>query len=413
MTHFALDARVAVVPFAQRQEGSSVTIGDLDRQVFLTIPAEGLDLLNALAAGSTVSEAVRVYERAHAETPDVEGFLAALAAEGFVASWSEDAVNRDVSRTADSAAGTQSHALLRRLFAAPVLGACAFWVGVALVLVATDPGMMPGPTVLVFHHHVAVLAAALFAVNLLGVTLHELAHLLAARAFGVPARIGVSHRLWFLVAETEMTAIWMAPKRARYVAFLAGAILDAVSAAALVGVLWAAGHHWIALSPTLEQFTSAVLVIYLLRILWQCFIFIRTDFYYVLVTALDCANLLSDTEDLLRNVVARLLGSAPVVDQSAIPLAEMRAVRAFSGVWLAGRALALASLIFVTLPVLVGYVSALVAAAEGNQPGSYNTIDLLTLAFIAFGVQGVGLFVWIRSLHRRRTQRRANALAQQ
>lgn len=413
MAHFAPEARVEVVPFAHRHEGSSVIIGDLDRQVFLTIPADGLDILSALAAGRTVGETVRLYEQAHAETPDVEGFLTALADEGFVAPRSDDTIAPYGSRTPETIGGRRSPPVLRRLFSVPVLGACAAWVGVALGLVATDPGLMPGPTALVFHHHIAALAASLLAVNLIGVTVHELAHLLAARAFGVPARIGVSHRLWFLVAETEMTGIWMAPKRSRYVAFFAGAIVDAVSAGVVVSVLWAARRDWIALSPTLEQFADAVLVTYLLRILWQCFIFIRTDFYYVLVTALDCANLLSDTEDLMRNALARLRGSGAVVDQSAIPPPEMRAVRAFSGLWLAGRLLALASLLFVTLPVLAGYVAEIIRAAQGSQPSRYSTFDLLTLTLIAFGVQGGGLFLWIRSLHRRQTQRRANALAQQ
>jgi putative peptide zinc metalloprotease protein len=410
MSQFPLDARVAVRPLAHQRDGQSVTIGDLSRQVFLTIPAEGLEILGALTAGKTVGETLRQYEQAHAETPDIEGFLTELAAEGFVAPWDGTAPGPEVEETVTPSLGWISPTIARRLFGAPVLAACALAVGLALALVATDPGVMPGPTVLVFHHDFAILSAGLFAVSLLGVMVHELGHLLVARASGVPARIGLGHRLWIIVAETDMTGMWMAPKRRRYLAFLAGPIIDAGSAAVLVGVLWADRRGWIGLSPTLAQFTGAVLFTYLLRLVWQCFVFVRTDFYYVLASALDCKSLLADTEDFLRNRLARLRRAAPVVDQSAIPAAEMRAVRAYSVVWLAGRTVAFASLVLVTVPVLAGYGAELAHLATGRH-SSYSMVDAITLAILGIGVQGGGLFVWIRSLHRGRTRRSIDAVA--
>jgi hypothetical protein len=263
---------------------------------------------------------------------------------------------------------------------------------------------------MVFRHHFAAMSAALFAVISAGVAVHEIAHLLVARASGVPARIGLSHRLWFVVAETDLTGMWMAPKRRRYLAFVAGPIIDVVSAAILVGVLWAERRGWLGLSPTLEQLTAAALFSYFVRLLWQCFVFVRTDFYYVIASALDCTSLLADTENLLRNRLARLRRRAVVVDQSAIPPGEMRAVHAYSFVWLGGRALAFAALIFITVPILAGYAGEIADAATG-VPSSYGTVDLVTLAILGIGIQGAGLFVWIRSLLRGRTQRRTDALA--
>jgi putative peptide zinc metalloprotease protein len=406
MAQFAADARVAVATFSCHRDGQNTTIGHLSRGVFLTIPAEGVEILDALAAGKTVGEAVRLYERAHGETPDAEDFLTALAAQGFVTSWAEEQRHTEDVQESRPAAGRISPRLARRLFGAPVLGACAGATALGLALLAVEPGLIPGPSVLVFRHHLAALSAALFALNLIAVMVHELAHLLAARASDVPARIGLSHRLWIVVAETDMSGIWMTPRHRRYLAFLAGPLIDAASAALLIGVLWVNRHGWLGLSPTLGQFTGAVLWSYLLRLLWQCFVFVRTDFYYVLATALDCKNLLADTEDLLRNQLARFRTSAKVVDQSAIPRHEMRAIRAYSTVWLGGRAVALASLVLITLPVLEGYGVELARAATGSR-SSFSTVDLLTLASLGLVLQGGGLFLWIRSLYRGRTQRSA------
>ncbi|MDX6708509.1 MAG: putative peptide zinc metalloprotease protein [Solirubrobacteraceae bacterium] len=412
MSQFQHDARVAVRPIARQREGDSVTIGDLERQVFLTIPAEAMEILAALEAGKTVGESARLYEQAHGVTPDIDGLLDALADEGFVAPWGDAAGAAPPDIAPAPTLAWITPAIARRMFGRPLLGACAIAIAIAAALIASDPGLVPSPSVLVFHHDLALLGGAMFAITSLGIAVHELGHLLAARASGVPARIGFGNRLWILVAETDMTGMWLAPRRKRYLAFLAGPIIDVASAAALAGVLWGQRRGWIALSPTLEQLTGAVFFSYLVRLLWQCFVFIRTDFYYVLATALNCKSLLADTEDLLRNRWARLRGSVPAVDQSAIPAREMRAVRAYAWIWLGGRAVAFASLILITVPVLVGYASGLGGALTGRD-STYDTADLVVLAGVGLAVQGAGLVLWIRSLHRGRTQRRTNAMAAQ
>ena len=59
-----------------------------------------------------------------------------------------------------------------------------------------------------------------------GIFVHELAHLIAARAVGVNSRMGISHRLWYLVAETDLTGLWSVTRNQRYLPMLAGMIVD-------------------------------------------------------------------------------------------------------------------------------------------------------------------------------------------
>jgi putative peptide zinc metalloprotease protein len=409
MHRFPPHARVAVRPIEHRVEGDSVIIGDLDRQQFLTIPTSGLDILTQLAAGKTVAETVHAYEQTHFETPDIEDFLDALADAGFVAPIDGETTRTELAPPTPANAGIAS-TTARRAVSMPTVGLLLVAALAGLSMLAYDPGVLPHPSVLVFHDHVAALTAALFAINLVAVMLHEAGHLLAARASGVPARLRLGHRLWILVVETEMTGMWLAPKRARYLAFLAGPLIDAASAALVIGVLLADRRGAVDLSPTLHQFMSAILLTYLLRLLWQCFVFVRTDLYYVLATALGCKRLLADTEDLLRNHLAMLRNVARPVDQSAIPAGEMRAVRVFAGIWLGGRVLALASLVLITLPVLTAYGEQLARAAVDGDSG-LGPIDVVALAVLGICLPLTGLVVWLVSLVRGRTQRRNDAVA--
>lgn len=414
MARFEPDAHVGVRPFARQLDGDTATLGLLDEQVFVTIPAEGLEILDVLAAGGTVAEAADHYVLVHGEQPDIDDFLDALAGVGFLTAPASVAASASAADSAPDAPNFRwiSPALARRAVSAPVIGVCLTVVAAGCALFASDPRLVPSATVLVFHRHLAAWLLTVFAVNAAGVVIHELAHVLAARAAGVPASVRISNRLWFIVAETDMTGIWMAPRRSRQLAFLAGPAIDAVTATALLGLRWAERHGWVSLGPTLSLFVEVTLMTYLLRLLWQCFVFVRTDFYYVLATAFGCNNLLADTEDLLRNVLARARRRGPVVDQSTIPTHERRAVRAYTVLWVTGRVIAVYSLAFAALPVLVGYGAEIVRTVTGHGPG-YSVANLLTVVVLVFGMQLAGLALWIRSLYLSRSKGASNDVAVQ
>lgn len=414
MSRYAGETKVRVCPFARREEGEAVTIGDLRRQVFLTIPSEGLVILDTLVEGGTVAEASDCYQAQYGEAPDVEDFLEALESAGFVspATDEDELVPAGGGRSVDPAPppGWLSPARARRLCHPTVVVSCVLLVALATVLVATDPAVIPGPTVLVFKEHLAAVSMAMFAFAMAGVALHELAHLVAARAAGVPARIGVGHRLWIFVAETDMSGIWMAPKRARYLAFMAGPLVDAASVSLLIGVVWAQRGGLIALSAFQAQVVGACILLYLLRLLWQCFFFVRTDFYFVVATACNCRNMLADTQDFLHNRMTRVFRWWRPVDQSSIPVREMRIIRWYSGVWLVGRLAAFFSLFVVTLPVLWRYAVALGPVLIGHH-SRYSLVDALVFGVVTISIEGTGLVMWVRSLLRRMIGKDSHALA--
>ncbi len=407
MERYCADALVTVYPFAQQRDGTDVIIGNSMRSSFLSIPVAALDILTNLAKGKTVGETQALHERQYGDKPGIEAFLEMLEDEGFVAVNIHGASPTSTVASfasLDSAAHLSHFAhispeMARRICGLPALVGCGLFMGLGMALVALEPSLLPPTSVLVFPRHLTLLTVAMTALVFGGIFLHELAHLVAARAAGVPSRLGVSHRLWFLVAETDMTGIWMAPKRQRYIAFLAGPLVDAISASALVMLLWGDHHSWLSLPPMATPFTQALLLTYLFRLLWQCFFFMRTDFYFVITNVFDCKNLMVDTKNYLRNQLARMAPSIRRVDQSVIPLEEMRFVRWYSLIWLVGRAVAFGVLLLITIPLLWGYGVRVADALIGGDSTPYEVIDALVLGLTTMGIPAAGLALWIRSIY--------------
>jgi putative peptide zinc metalloprotease protein len=401
MAGYTPDSHVTVRPFTHRCEGDTVLLGDIDRQVFVAIPAEGLDILESLAAGKTVRETALAYEEKYDDTPDIETFLEALEAEGFVGESSAMArgevpeVRQARKRWRLEWLSTQS---AQRLVSWPVLAACGVIIIVGAAMAVHEPSVLPrGGNALLFPIHFAALTWATIFFVILGVVLHELSHVVAARAAGVSASMGIGNALYVVVAQTDMTAIWLSPKRQRYVAFAIGAIVDAVLASFLIACLWSVQRGWISPSEWVVLLLTAVLLTCLLRIFWQFCFFLRTDGYYIIATAFDCKNLMADTDNYLRNQWARLRRSPPKYDQSGIPAHEMRVVRWFSLLWFFGRFVALGFLVFVIIPILWGYTYQFILLVTGNET-QFNSFDYVTVALIFFALRGGGVFMWVRGL---------------
>jgi hypothetical protein len=405
---FPDDTRIHVYPFERRVEGDDVVIANHTQSSFLAVPAEAVQLLDWLAAGRTVGEARANYQRTYGVVPDLDDFLDTLAREAFIAG-TTGALNQP-----REAVDVRSRyhfqsipvAVARRLLSPPVLVACAFVIGVALLAVVSDPGVVPGPASLVFPHDQILLVLLLVLFSIGSVVVHELAHLVAARAAGVPSKMAVSHRLWIVVAETDMTGIWMASRRQRMLAFLAGPMSDATSAAVLFLILFAQRHGWVDLDVNAVALAQAFAFVYLTRLLWQLEFFVPTDLYYVIATAFRCKNLMSDTQVYLLNTVARALPWIPTRGLSAVPRRELAVIRYFAVVWVLGRALAFVTLFWITLPVIAGYGRLLTDAVSGDQLAARSFTEGPLFPLLAVTLQCIGLAMWLRGLLRFRRSSR-------
>ncbi len=402
---------VQIYPFTRQPDGDEVVIGRPDTGTFVALPVEAVELLDRLAGGRSVGEVEAEYERRHGLRPALADLLTVLESKGLVRPAA------GVTETAPAATLLPATPKpIRYHFATiPQSVARIFWgpialslylgtIGWALYLFLRNPDLIPGKSSLLFAEDKTAKVLIVVLISYASLFAHEFCHLLAARAVGVKSRFGISNRLWVLVAETDMTGLWAQPKNQRYLPMLAGPIFDAFFGSLIVLLLFAGSLGQIALSPNLVEVARATLFLCLFRILFQCFFFVRTDFYFVLTNYFGCKNLMSDTENFVRNQFRRLLRLKPLIDQSHIPARERTVISTFSFLWLAGRGLALAALFLVTLPVLFSYIAgALRATLAASSIGAYRVADSLLVGVVNLAPLALGLGLWVRSLIKGRT----------
>ncbi|UFJ42857.1 hypothetical protein LOK74_10345 [Brevibacillus humidisoli] len=166
--------------------------------------------------------------------------------------------------------------------------------------------MIPQHADLFFSPSLSISLIVAFATGWVLVFLHELAHLMAARSLGVGSRIGLSHRLVFAVAETNMSNIVLLPPAKRYRAYFAGMAWDVTFLSLGIWVLFAHDVGWLSVPIEVVAFLQMVNLIIIMSLVFQFMFFMETDIYYVFTTLFRCQNLLANTRLYLRRFFFRL-----------------------------------------------------------------------------------------------------------
>jgi hypothetical protein len=344
-------------PLTFVDEHDGVVVGRPDTESYAVLPHDGAALLRRLAAGHPADEAARWYLGEFGESVDIGDFVATLRELGFV-------------REGPQPAPAPPRPTLRRLaawtFSPVALGVQTALVTACVAVLVTHPRVRPRPDIVFFTPSLVVIQLTLALAQLPAVAWHEFFHVLAGRRLGLPTRLSVSRRLFFVVVEAHLDGLYSVPRKKRYLPFLAGMLADVLlfSALTLVG---SAGSGWAA------RFALAVAYTVLLRLVWQFYVFLRTDLYYVFTTLLGCGDLHGATSAYLRRKASRLPGvRPPSADTDANWSERDRSVAPwFALLTVAGVGFLLATAALALVPLLVGFVTRLgPALADGTTRGA-------------------------------------------
>lgn len=386
--------RVRLHPLDSRPDGDEWIVGRMATGRFVALPEVGKQALDLLDQGLTPAE---VGERLRVRTGDdidVPDFVEALLGLGFVAEVDGRAIDQEPPPTPTFAWIRPSH--VRWLLSPAVPVAVALLI--AFTLLTRPPVPLDYRTLLWSSHGSAVIALGA-GVGWGLLLLHECAHLLTARATGVAGRMRLGTRLQFLVMQTDISGIELAPRRHRLTAYLAG-IATNLTAASLAAL--AAG----ATTGTPRRVLAAVALLALLPLPFQLMVFMRTDLYFVLQDLTRCRDLFGDgvafTRYRFRRLLRRRDGRTDDVDPSLrLPPNERRAVRVYSVVLVLGTALCLAFFAAVTLPADVTLFARAVGRLGPGEPVSAR-LDGLAVVVTLGGLHALWLRTWWRGRRLRR-----------
>jgi putative peptide zinc metalloprotease protein len=405
------DTRFSVASFSRQDEEEASIIGPDRSGAYLSISATTALVLSLLSAGCTFDEVSSRFCNASDEVEDLHEALSVLEEKGLISpaigEKSEAVPNETVTMSpaypGTAAGNSVMTAVAQLLFRPSALSIYYALICLGILAASADHKHLPGPSSMVFESHRSGWIVFVMLVNLVAVFMHELAHFLAARAIGVAASFGVGNRLWIVVAETNLSGIWGVPRSKRYVPLLAGCICDAVCASLLLCALYMNRHAGVFWGNQTQRVVAAITFTYFTRLLWQCFFFVRTDFYYVFATAFRCTNLMAHTQLYLQNALQQIMGRSTRIDLDA-PDEEISVVRVYAWFWLVGQILALAAFFFISIPVTMKYLHAGVAVLRRPSSVGVGTLaDTLGSYVLVLFPWFAGVFMWGRQLVQRRS----------
>lgn len=385
------DGTVRLHPLTMVPEDGGVMVGRPDTGSYALFPEAGAELVRQLSTGVPMAAAVGWYERTSESLLDVDDFVATLGDFGFLREGDEDPA---------PAKPVRWRRLGLVVFCRPAVALYLAIVVAALVAMSRQPWLRPSYRNLFFTSHLSLIPVVLMAIGMVFVLLHEWCHMLAGRRLGLPSKLGIGRRLYFLVAETRLDALLSVPRRQRYLPFLAGTLADTVVIAALT--LLAAGLRDLGVPAWCSGLCLAVAFTAVLRVIWQFQFYLETDLYYVIATALRCTHLQAAARFCIKAQVRRLLRRPAQPSDPDWSSRDRAAARWYAPVLVAGYGFALGNLAWAGIPAFVRFWSTAAHELTGPRATAASVTDALILTILALAQLGLLTYVTVRDWRAKR-----------
>lgn len=399
--------RVALHPLTFVEEGEDVVIGRSDIDSFAVFPADAAAVVGWLRDGATIADAARRYTAVYGEEADIEDLVDMLDELRFIRRDDESGPPDASGQSPDTARNVPLRRLGAAVFSAPA------WVlytvlGAAAVAVAVHhPHLRPGPSKVFFSPSLLLVELASFLGQFPGIALHESFHVLAGRRLGLPSRLSLGRRLYFVVFQTTLVGLMGVPRRKRVLPVLAGLVADALVASALV---LAAEVDLLAHGEVTVWGGLALALAFgaLMRMAWQCLFFLETDLHHLFAHTLALPDLQELARAYLRERTAwlprrRRTAEAAVSTQATDR--ELAVLRWYVPLLAVGSAALCVLAATAALPVLAGFATRFHSALSSGSPDG-DFWDAAVAALIMFTQFGVAAWIAVRDRLRRRAAAR-------
>jgi hypothetical protein len=394
-TRAETQASISLYPLTFVDEGDHVVIGRPEIDSFGVFPPDAAAVVARLRDGADLDSVARWYREEYGEPADIADFVETLRELDFVRP--KEAQAEEPHDTGSSLVRWQRLAAV--LLSGPALGLYALVAAVAVGLIAAVPALRPVPSATFFSRYLVLVLVVLTAAQLAGIALHEAFHVLAGRRLGLPSRLSVGRRLYFIVFETTLVGLMSVPARKRILPFCAGLIADTLCVSILV--ILAGISRLAAWPPEIGRVALALTYITLLRMLWQAMIFMETDLYHVLASVLRCPDLHRITRDCLRSRLAHPIHRVPPKGYDSWTQRERTIVRWYAPVVVVGSAALIGLAALTIVPVLTGLAERIYRSLSTSSLASPQLWDALIAAVLIAAQFAVPGILTIRDRRRR------------
>ena len=369
------DSKLELHDFFSRKENGYFIVWTESKSNFVELSPESFEVLCLLKKGLSLAEVSKAFEEKYGEPCDVSDFVSELIQNGFAKSIDGIRITSETKRKVTLSFIKKKH--VGWIYSKPLLFLYAIVMLFALAILVLNPSYMPTYQDFFFSENYLVSVLLSIVSVLVLVFVHEFAHLIAGKSVGVNGYFSVGMRLFYPVAETNLTGLWSVPRKRRILPFLAGMMNDALIISLVLILFWLSDCGITASSSRLFSFGKFLILILFYGIMWQFLFFVRTDVYFVVSTLSGARNLYGDSWHLIKNKVLGLIGRETVsLDLSQ---SELRVVRVYSLFMLAGTVVSVATFVYFGIPILIE-----IFVESINQMMMFGTADF---------VQGVLLFV--------------------
>jgi hypothetical protein len=365
-------------------EGEDVLVGKAGTDAYAVLPPDGAEVLQRMTRGATPTSVAAWYEASYGQRLDIDDFMASMAELGFLREVGDE--------PAAPIAPVRLQRFARAVFAPVAYLVYAFVVGAYVVVALRHPDVAPQPEHVFFTDSIVLVELLIVFGQLPWLGLHEGAHVLAGRALGLPSQLGFGTRLYFVVFETRMSSLLSVPRRRRYLAFVAGMLLDVLAISGL-GLLAYALRDSTGAWHVVGAVALAMAFPICTRLAYQFLLFLQTDVYYVVATALGCYDLHAATRALVANRIWRILrrpGRVHALD--GWTQRDLRVARWYAPFFASGVGVILAVGVLALLPVTTGVVR---MAGEGIAEGVSSARFWDAALFISITVAQVSFFAYL------------------
>lgn len=352
-------------------DGDEVAVGRPETGSFAIFPADGAELLRRLMEGSTPASAATWYQGTYGEAVDMDQFLASLHELGLVRT------SAGASRPPLAGGPVRWQRLGRAVFSVP---ARLVWLGVLVTAVlgcVRNPQLVPARHDVFFVRSLLVIELTIVVAQIPLTLVHELAHVLAGRRVGVWSRLRVGHRFTVVVFETVLDGLVVVPRSKRYLPLAAGMLADLAVMAGLVDAAWLL-RTWQHRVSVAALICLALAYTTIPRIAWQFFVFLRTDGYFLLQTALGGDDIDAAARDQLRAWWSRRL-RRPAPAAPVRPARDVRAGRIFAPLLVGGYACVGVTMAAVVAPLMFRFIQLAIRGLWDGGPLRWDAAGVLLL----------------------------------